>query len=77
MYFYLYTIFLKQFQVLKRNEKECKEITPAECIRFYNSPEKLENLLRLTMLEASCILSIVYELNIIPLALQITCIAGI
>ncbi|XP_033219997.1 DNA polymerase alpha catalytic subunit [Belonocnema kinseyi] len=62
--------------VLKRNEKECKEITPAECVQFYSTPEKIEKLLRLTMLEASCILSIVFELNIMPLALQITCIAG-
>ncbi|XP_043480820.1 DNA polymerase alpha catalytic subunit isoform X1 [Leptopilina heterotoma] len=62
--------------VLKKNEKECKEITPVECIKFYNTVEKIENLVRLTMLEASNIISIVFELNIIPLALQITCIAG-
>jgi DNA polymerase alpha subunit A len=43
---------------------------------FYSSIEKLENLIQSTMVEASYILNIVVELNILPLALQITNIAG-
>ncbi|XP_058793658.1 DNA polymerase alpha catalytic subunit [Phymastichus coffea] len=62
--------------VLNKKEYECKEIKPEDCSKFYISTEKLENLIQTTMVEASYILSIVIELNILPLALQITNIAG-
>ncbi|XP_011505270.1 PREDICTED: DNA polymerase alpha catalytic subunit [Ceratosolen solmsi marchali] len=62
--------------VLNKKEYECKEIKPEDCPMFYSSFEKLENLIKSTMVEASYILNIVIELNILPLALQITNIAG-
>ncbi|XP_076246805.1 DNA polymerase alpha catalytic subunit isoform X2 [Calliopsis andreniformis] len=62
--------------VLKKNESECKEIKPGECAAFYNTTSKIDNLIKITLTEALYILSIVLELNVIPLALQITCIAG-
>ncbi|XP_012148940.1 DNA polymerase alpha catalytic subunit [Megachile rotundata] len=62
--------------VLKKKENECKEIKPSECISFYNTTDKIDNLIKITLTEALYILSIVFELNVLPLALQITCIAG-
>ncbi|XP_014213476.1 DNA polymerase alpha catalytic subunit [Copidosoma floridanum] len=62
--------------VLKKKEYECKEIKPEDCPKYYSSVEKLEKLIGATMMEASYIIRIVVELNILPLALQITNIAG-
>ncbi|CAL7943529.1 unnamed protein product [Xylocopa violacea] len=62
--------------VLKKNENECKEIKPGECALFYNTADKIDSLIKITLTEALYILSIVLELNVLPLALQITCIAG-
>ncbi|KAI4480651.1 hypothetical protein M0804_010204 [Polistes exclamans] len=62
--------------VLKQNENEYKELKPGECPLFYESIEKMENLIKRTLMEASYILSITFELDILPLALQITSIAG-
>ncbi|XP_029039913.1 DNA polymerase alpha catalytic subunit isoform X1 [Osmia bicornis bicornis] len=62
--------------VLKKKENECKEIKPGECASFYNTTNKIDNLIKITLTEALYILSIVFELNVLPLALQITCIAG-
>lgn len=57
-------------------EHECKEITPAETPSFYNTVDKILNLMQMTLKEARYIVAIVMDLNIIPLALQITCLAG-
>ncbi|KAK2584167.1 hypothetical protein KPH14_006597 [Odynerus spinipes] len=62
--------------VLKHKENEYKELKPGECPLFYNTIEKMENLMKRTLMEASYILSITFELDVLPLALQITCIAG-
>ncbi|XP_033307677.1 DNA polymerase alpha catalytic subunit isoform X1 [Bombus bifarius] len=62
--------------VLKKKENECKEIKSGECASFYDTPNKIDNLIKITLTEALYILSIVFELNVLPLALQITCIAG-
>ncbi|XP_061936857.1 DNA polymerase alpha catalytic subunit isoform X3 [Apis cerana] len=62
--------------VLKKKENECKEIKPGECAAFYDTSNKIDNLIKITLTEALYILSIVFDLNILPLALQITCIAG-
>ncbi|XP_017882054.1 DNA polymerase alpha catalytic subunit [Ceratina calcarata] len=62
--------------VLKKKENECREIKPGESALFYNTTTKLDNLIKITLTEALYILSIVFELNVLPLALQITCIAG-
>nr|XP_033339559.1 DNA polymerase alpha catalytic subunit isoform X1 [Megalopta genalis] len=62
--------------VLKKKENECKEIKPGESGLFYATTSKVDNLIKITLTEALYILSIVLELNVLPLALQITCIAG-
>ncbi|KAM0733007.1 DNA polymerase alpha catalytic subunit [Formica fusca] len=62
--------------VLKTKEHECKEITPAETPLFYNTADKVLNLINATLKEAKFIITIVMDLNVIPLALQITCLAG-
>ncbi|XP_076636493.1 DNA polymerase alpha catalytic subunit isoform X2 [Colletes latitarsis] len=62
--------------VLKKKESECKEIKPGECASFYSTIQKIEHLIKITLTEALNILCIVFELNVLPLALQITCIAG-
>ncbi|XP_054015194.1 DNA polymerase alpha catalytic subunit [Hylaeus anthracinus] len=62
--------------VLKKKESECKEIKPGESSSFYSTTDKIDNLIKITLTEALYILSIVFELNVVPLALQITCIAG-
>ncbi|XP_034937343.1 DNA polymerase alpha catalytic subunit [Chelonus insularis] len=62
--------------VLKTKENTIKEIKPGECSQFYASSDKIKTLVKVTMSEALYILTLMFELNIIPLALQITCIAG-
>ncbi|EZA47768.1 DNA polymerase alpha catalytic subunit, partial [Ooceraea biroi] len=62
--------------VLKTKEHECKDITPAETPSFYNTADKLLNLMHVTLREARYIVTIVMDLNVLPLALQITCLAG-
>uniref|UniRef100_A0A0C9QYY0 DNA polymerase n=1 Tax=Fopius arisanus TaxID=64838 RepID=A0A0C9QYY0_9HYME len=62
--------------VLNTKENHIKEIKPANCSQFYSSHEKVLGLVKIVMTEASYILSLICEMNIIPLALQITSIAG-
>ncbi|XP_014473388.1 PREDICTED: DNA polymerase alpha catalytic subunit [Dinoponera quadriceps] len=62
--------------VLRTKEHECKEITPAETPSYYNTPDKITSLIHTTLKEAKYIITIVMDLNVIPLALQITCLAG-
>ncbi|XP_012231699.2 DNA polymerase alpha catalytic subunit isoform X2 [Linepithema humile] len=62
--------------VLKTKEHECKEITPAETPSFYKTADKIISLMHATLKEAKYIITIVMDLNVIPLALQITCLAG-
>ncbi|KAG5343557.1 DPOLA polymerase, partial [Acromyrmex charruanus] len=62
--------------VLKTKEHEYKEITPAETPLFFNTADKVLNLMHVTLKEAKYIITIVMDLNVIPLALQITCLAG-
>ncbi|XP_066584216.1 DNA polymerase alpha catalytic subunit [Prorops nasuta] len=62
--------------VLKKSENEYKEIKPGECSKFYDTIEKIESLIKLTLTETRYIILILFELNVMPLALQITCIAG-
>lgn len=71
----IFQVFLL-FQVLKKNERECKEVKPEDVTKYYANPDKLVELVRLTMIDASYIIMIMFELNVMPLALQITCIAG-
>ncbi|CAB0032425.1 unnamed protein product [Trichogramma brassicae] len=62
--------------VLHKKDYECKEIKPEDCPKFYATAEKLEALVQSSMMQASYIISIVVELNILPLYLQITKLAG-
>ncbi|OXU28104.1 hypothetical protein TSAR_015372 [Trichomalopsis sarcophagae] len=63
--------------VLNKKEYECKEVKSEEIAsKYYANAEQVEKLIQSTMVEASYILGIVTELNILPLALQITNIAG-
>ncbi|XP_032664334.1 DNA polymerase alpha catalytic subunit [Odontomachus brunneus] len=62
--------------VLRTKEHECKEITPAETPSYYNTADKITSLIHATLKEAKYIITIVMDLNVIPLALQITCLAG-
>ncbi|EFN85393.1 DNA polymerase alpha catalytic subunit [Harpegnathos saltator] len=62
--------------VLKTKEHECKEITPAETPLYYNTADKITSLIHATLKEAKYIITMVMDLNVIPLALQITCLAG-
>ncbi|XP_063979720.1 DNA polymerase alpha catalytic subunit [Diachasmimorpha longicaudata] len=62
--------------VLNTKENFIKEIKPSNCPQFYSSPEKILGLVKIVMTEISYILNLICEMNIIPLALQITSIAG-
>lgn len=63
--------------VLKKKENELsKEVKPEDTAKYYSSIEKLVELVRSTMLDASYIIMIMFDLNVMPLALQITSIAG-
>lgn len=62
--------------ILKKNENECKEIKPADCPKFYAEADKIEKLVQITMNEALSFVTILFELNVMPLAVQITCLAG-
>lgn len=62
--------------MLRTKEHECKEITPAETPSYYNTADKITSLIHATLKEAKYIITIVMDLNVIPLALQITCLAG-
>ncbi|XP_077280512.1 DNA polymerase alpha catalytic subunit-like [Temnothorax americanus] len=57
-------------------EHECKEITSAETPSFFNTVDKVLNLMHVTLKEAKYIMTIVMDLNVISLALQIICLAG-
>ncbi|KAK4879037.1 hypothetical protein RN001_007183 [Aquatica leii] len=62
--------------ILKIKEGEREEVEIDEIAKFYQSSLDLLKLITLTMQDAAYILKIMYELNVIPLALQITNIAG-
>lgn len=49
---------------------------PAETPSFYHTVDKILSLTHATLKEARYIISIVMDLNVMPLALQITCLAG-
>ncbi|XP_039296074.1 DNA polymerase alpha catalytic subunit [Nilaparvata lugens] len=59
---------------LKEGQKDC--YTPDEVYNAFNDIDSLIKLLRATLLDASYILKLMCELNALPLALQITNIAG-
>ncbi|CAK1548647.1 unnamed protein product [Leptosia nina] len=62
--------------VLKMKEGERIEVALEDLPRYYESSDDLLKLVTLTMQDGSYILKIMCELNVIPLALQITQIAG-
>ncbi|XKL64150.1 hypothetical protein PGB90_004236 [Kerria lacca] len=63
-------------QVLHLKEGKKKNVKAEEVKEMYGSTESLINLIKLTMQDALYILRIMYDLNTIPLSLQITNIAG-
>ncbi|CAH1980880.1 unnamed protein product [Acanthoscelides obtectus] len=62
--------------VLKMKENQFTELEPGDIPKMFGTSGSITRLISLTMQEASYILRIMYELNAIPLALQITNIAG-
>ncbi|XP_068628346.1 DNA polymerase alpha catalytic subunit [Battus philenor] len=62
--------------VLKMKEGERTEVALEDISRYYEKSSDLLSLVQLNMQDASYVLKIMCELNVIPLALQITQIAG-
>ncbi|CAG9766551.1 unnamed protein product [Ceutorhynchus assimilis] len=63
-------------QVLKLREDQITDLEPDEVVRMYENTEDIFKLIEYTMQDTAYMLKILYDLNIIPLALQITNIAG-
>jgi hypothetical protein len=64
------------YQVLQKKEGDRKEIRIDEVRGMYGDSQSLISLISSTMLDASFIIKLMCELNVMPLALQITNIAG-
>lgn len=62
--------------VLKLNDGQRMELEPEDIPKMYNNSNDIVKLISFTMQDTAFILKIMYDLNIIPLALQITNIAG-
>ncbi|CAH0558363.1 unnamed protein product [Brassicogethes aeneus] len=62
--------------VLKVKEGLRVELEPEDVPKMYQTSENILKLVSFTMQDTSYILQIIYDLNVIPLALQITNIAG-
>ncbi|KAJ8955594.1 hypothetical protein NQ318_001424 [Aromia moschata] len=62
--------------VLKIKENQRIELEPEEIPKMYQMADDILKLISFTMQDTAYILKIMYDLNIIPLALQITNIAG-
>lgn len=62
--------------ILKMNDDERMDISNEELLSLYESADGIMKLIILTMHDCSYILKIMCELNILPLALQITTICG-
>lgn len=63
-------------QVLHVKEEERAEVTIDEVKRLYGASQSLLQLISCTMQDAAYIIRLMCELNVMPLALQITNIAG-
>lgn len=63
-------------QVLRIPEGQCKTLTAEEIKQMYGSSSSLLQLVSLTMQDTLYVLRLMCELNVLPLALQITNIAG-
>ncbi|KRT80764.1 hypothetical protein AMK59_5005, partial [Oryctes borbonicus] len=63
-------------KVLKVKEGQRINLEPEDIPRMYQSSNDILKLITITMQDTAYILQILYELNVIPLALQITNIAG-
>ncbi|XP_967510.2 DNA polymerase alpha catalytic subunit [Tribolium castaneum] len=62
--------------VLKIKDEQRTDLEPDDVLKMFRSKEELLKLVSLTMQDTAFVLKIMYSLNIIPLALQITTIAG-
>lgn len=63
-------------QVLKLQESERMDVNADDLLEMYEKGENITKLITLTMQDASYMLRLMCELNIMPLALQITNICG-
>ncbi|XP_050308740.1 DNA polymerase alpha catalytic subunit [Anthonomus grandis grandis] len=63
-------------QVLKIPADLTVELEPDEVIKMFDNAQDIVKLINLTMQDTAYILKLMYDLNIVPLALQITNIAG-
>ncbi|KAH1004660.1 hypothetical protein HUJ05_005446 [Dendroctonus ponderosae] len=63
-------------QVLKIPESQLMDLEPDEVVKMFDNVQDLIKLISFTMKDTACCLKILYDLNIVPLALQITNIAG-
>ncbi|KAK4326034.1 hypothetical protein Pmani_003411 [Petrolisthes manimaculis] len=63
-------------QVLRVPEAQCKTLTTEEVKKMYDSSSSLLHLVSLTMQDTLYVARLLCELNVLPLALQITNIAG-
>ncbi|XP_034487330.1 DNA polymerase alpha catalytic subunit [Drosophila innubila] len=63
-------------QVLKLQESERMDVNADDLLEMYEKGENITKLISLTMQDASYMLRLMCELNIMPLALQITNICG-
>lgn len=62
--------------ILKIREEDCVDVSNNDLYSMYESGEGVMKLITLTMQDCSYILRIMCELNVIPLALQITNVCG-
>lgn len=57
-------------------DEERADLTTDEIKQLYGSSQSILQLISYTMQDAACILRLMCELNVLPLSLQITKIAG-
>ncbi|XP_047343653.1 DNA polymerase alpha catalytic subunit-like isoform X2 [Vespa velutina] len=62
--------------VLNKKSNKSKEIKPEDYFLYYTTEKGLEDLIKFTFADASDILSITLQLNMIPFAIELTCISG-
>ncbi|KAL2720429.1 DNA polymerase alpha catalytic subunit-like [Vespula squamosa] len=62
--------------ILNKKSNESKEIKPEDYLLYYTTKKKLEDLIKLTLADTLDILSVTFKLNMIPFAIELTCISG-
>nr|XP_050870049.1 DNA polymerase alpha catalytic subunit-like isoform X2 [Vespula vulgaris] len=62
--------------VLNKKSNESKEIKSEDYFLYYTTKKRLEDLIKLTLADTLDILSVTFKLNMIPFAIELTCISG-